>query len=51
MVFVTAAATPSFTLTVKVVVSVLPTATRFAVGVNTSPWIAACAAAAVPLNV
>ena len=48
---VTAAATPSLTLIVKVVTSVPPTATRLGVGVNTKPWIAVCAAAAVPLKV
>ena len=48
---VTGAAMPSLTLTVKMVVSVRPLATRLLVGVNTSPWIAVCVAAAVPLKV
>ena len=48
---VTGAATPSSTLMVNVVVSVLPGVTRLSVGSNTNPWIAVVAAAAVPLKV
>ncbi|WP_448208755.1 hypothetical protein [Azospirillum sp. sgz302134] len=47
---VTAAATPSLTESVKVVVSVEPGATRLAVGVKTSARTAVCAADAVPVK-
>ncbi len=47
---VTAAAMPSLTVKVKVVCSVLPTATWLAVGVKTSPLTAAWACAAVPVK-
>ena len=45
------AAMPSLMLIVNVLVSVLPGATRFAVGVKTKARIAAVALAAVPLKV
>ena len=48
VVSLTGAALPSSTLMVKVVVSVLPGATRLSVGSNTSSWIAVVAFAAVP---
>ena len=48
VVLVTAAATPSFTLIVKVVVSVEPGATRLSVGSYTRARMAVVALAAVP---
>ena len=43
-----ATATPSSTVSVKLTVSLAPTATRLSLGSNTSWRMAACAAAAVP---